>query len=87
MIPKYHMAIAETARILTEGGVLACSTPAIGINKDFDANWQKISVKRGLHSLTEQDIDNTCAKNRLFYQHCATNGGVLYFYAWKGDGF
>jgi len=83
MIPKYKLAISEIARVLAKGGVLVCTTPAIGINKEFDANWKKISAKRGLHSFTEADIQKVCSRNGLNYNRFNTNGGVLYFTAQK----
>ena len=57
MIPKYQLAISEAARVLKKGGVFVCSTPAIGISKEFDATWKKISDKRNLHSFAEEGID------------------------------
>ena len=36
LIPKYQLAIAEAARVLTKGGIFVCSTPVVGISKDFD---------------------------------------------------
>ncbi len=83
MIPKYKLAISEIARVLTKGGVLVCTTPTIGINKEFDASWKKISDKRGLHSFTEANIQKVCSRNGLSYNRCDTNGGVLYFTAQK----
>jgi ubiquinone/menaquinone biosynthesis C-methylase UbiE len=83
MIPKYQLAIAETAKVLTKGGVFVCSTPVVGISKDFDATWKKISNKRGLHSFTEEDIEQVCSHNGLMYSRYDTNGGVLYFQAQK----
>ena len=83
MIPKYQLAIAEAARVLTKGGVFACSTPVVEISKDFDATWKKISDKRGLHSFTEEDIEQVCSHNGLMYSRYDTNGGVLYFQAQK----
>ena len=83
MIPKYQLAIAEAARVLTKGGVFVCSTPVVGISKDFDDTWKKISYKRGLHSFTEEDIEHVCSNNCLMYSRYDTNGGVLYFQAQK----
>jgi ubiquinone/menaquinone biosynthesis C-methylase UbiE len=84
MIPKYQLAIAETSRVLTKGGVFVCSTPIVGISKDFDATWKKISDKRNLHSFTEEGIEQVCSHNGLMYSRYETNGGVLYFQAKKG---
>ena len=83
MIPKYQMAIAETARVLTKGGVFVCSTPVVGINKEFDIGWDKIADKRGLHSFSEDEIKAVCTRNGLTYSHIDTNGGVLYFHTQK----
>ena len=83
MIPKYQLAISETARVLTKSGVFVCSTPAIGINNEFDITWKKISDKRDLHSFTEKNIEDVCSRNGLSYRRINTNGGVLYFQAQK----
>lgn len=83
MIPQYHQAIAEIARVLKKGGVFVCSTPVVGISKDFDKTWKKISEKHSLHSLTGADIQDTCSRNGLNFSHYDTNGGVLYFRAQK----
>lgn len=83
MIPKYQLAIAEVARVLTKGGVFVCSTPVVGISKEFDTTWKKISDKRALHSFTEADIQDVCSRNGLNYSRFDTNGGVLYFRARK----
>ena len=83
MIPKYQLAIAEAARVLTKGGVFVCGTPAVGISKDFDITWKEISNKRDLHSLTEKDIKDVCSRNGLVYSRYDTNGGILYFQAQK----
>jgi ubiquinone/menaquinone biosynthesis C-methylase UbiE len=83
MIPKYQLAISEAARVLKKGGVFVCSTPAIGIIKEFDATWKKISDKRNLHSFAEKGIDDVCSRNGLSYRRINTNGGVLYFQAQK----
>ncbi len=83
MIPKYQLAIAETARVLTKGGVFVCSTPVVGISKEFDTTWKKISGKRALHSFTEADIQDVCFCNGLNYSRFDTNGGMLYFRARK----
>ncbi len=83
MIQKYRLAIAEAARVLTKGGVFVCSTPVVGISKDFDTTWKKISDKRSLHSFTEEDIEEVCSHNGLTYSRYDTNGGVLYFQAQK----
>ena len=53
MIPKYQLAIAETARVLTKGGVFVCTTPIVGISKDFDA-----INKRGLNKRGQSKIKN-----------------------------
>jgi ubiquinone/menaquinone biosynthesis C-methylase UbiE len=83
MIPRYHRAIAEAARVLARGGTFVCSTPTVGFNSTFDAKWKTIADKRALHSFTEADIRDACLGNRLDYDHCDTNGGVLYFRARK----
>ena len=83
MIPKYQLAIAETARVLKKGGVFLCSTPVVGISNDFDTTWKHISDKHGLHSFTEEEIEEVCSRNGLNYSHFDTNGGVLYFRAQK----
>jgi len=83
MIPKYQLAISEAARVLTKGGIFVCSTPVIGISKEFDATWKKISDKRNLHSFAEEVIDDVCSRNGLSYRRINTNGGVLYFQAQK----
>lgn len=83
MIPKYQLAIAETARVLKKGGVFLCSTPVVGISNDFDTTWKHISDKHGLHSFTEENIKEICSRNGLFYSRYDTNGGVLYLHAQK----
>ena len=83
MIPKYQLAIAETARVLKKGGVFVCSTPVVGISNDFDTTWKHISDKHGLHSFTEENIKEICSRNGLFYSRYDTNGGVLYLHAQK----
>jgi len=85
MIPKYQPAIAEISRVLIRGGVFVCSTPVVGISGEFDSTWKKISHKRNLHSFTEGDIKQVCSQNGLTYSRHDTNGGVLYFHAWKTD--
>ena len=85
MIPKYKLAIAETARVLKKGGVFLCSTPVVGISKEFDTTWKKISDRHGIHSFTEADIQDVCSRNSLNYSHLDTNGGVLYFRAQKKE--
>lgn len=85
MIPEYHMAIAEIFRVLKKGGEFVCSTPVVGINKEFDTKWKKISDKRDLHSFCEADIQEVCSHNGLIYNHSDTNGGVLYFRAQKEE--
>jgi ubiquinone/menaquinone biosynthesis C-methylase UbiE len=84
MIPKYQLAITEIAKVLTKDGLFVCSTPVVGINKEFDANWKKIADNRSLHSFTVDDIQNVCSRNGLNFTHCDTNGGVLYFHGHKG---
>ncbi len=83
MIPKYQLAIAETARVLKKGGVFLCSTPVVGISNDFDTTWKHISDKHGLHSFSEENIKEVCSRNGLFYSRYDTNGGVLYLHAQK----
>ena len=83
MIPKYQLAIAETARVLKKGGVFLCSTPVVGISNDFYTTWKHISDKHGLHSFTEENIKEVCSRNGLFYSRYDTNGGVLYLHAQK----
>ena len=83
MIPKYRKTVAETARILTRGGVFVCSTPVVGINYDFDVGWKKISGKRNLHSFSEEEVKRVCLFNGLIYRHIDINGGVLYFQGQK----
>jgi len=83
MIPKYQLAIAETARVLKKGGVFLCGTPVVGISNDFDTTWKHISDKHGLHSFTEENIKEVCSRNGLFYSRYDTNGGVLYLHARK----
>ena len=85
MIPEYHMAIAEISRVLKKGAVFVCSTPVVGINKEFDTTWKKISDKRDLHSFYEADIQNVCSRNGLIYNRFEANGGVLYFVAQKKE--
>ena len=85
MIPEYHMAIAEISRVLIKGGIFICSTPVVGINKEFDFTWKKISDKRDLHSFNEADIQDVCSCNGLIYNRFNTNGSVLYFRAQKKE--
>jgi ubiquinone/menaquinone biosynthesis C-methylase UbiE len=84
MIPDYQMCMAEVARVLKKSGILICSSPTVGINKEFDALWAKISPGRHLHSLKESDFEELCSGNGLSYERIGTNGGVLYFRAHKG---
>jgi SAM-dependent methyltransferase len=83
MIPKYQPAISEAARVLKKGGVFVCSTPVVGISKEFDTTWKHISDKHGLHSFTEENIKEVCSRNGLSYCRKDTNGGVLYFHTQK----
>jgi SAM-dependent methyltransferase len=83
MIPKYQLAIVETARVLKKGGTFVCSTPVVGISNDFDTTWKHISHKHGLHSFTEDNIKEVCSRNGLNYTRYDTNGGVLYLHAQK----
>jgi ubiquinone/menaquinone biosynthesis C-methylase UbiE len=83
MIPEYRMCIAEAARVLKKCGNLLCSTPSVGIDKEFDALWAKISSRRHLHSLEERDFIALCSDNGLAYGRIGTNGGMLYFRAHK----
>jgi ubiquinone/menaquinone biosynthesis C-methylase UbiE len=83
MIPDFRKCIAETARVLSKGGELVCSTPTVGIDEEFDAKWQRIAGKRQLHSLKESDFQDACASSGLGYARMETNGGVLYFRAHK----
>jgi len=84
MIPNYQLAITEIARVLVNDGTFMCSTPAVGINREFDVTWEKISAKYSLHSLTVPDIENACQQAGLCFQQCDANGGILYFQAYKG---
>ncbi|MFO7889419.1 MAG: methyltransferase domain-containing protein [bacterium] len=83
MIQKYQKCIAEAARVLKKDGFLICSCPTVGINREFDTLWEKIASKRHLHSLKESDFKSVCCDNGLQYKRIGTNGGVLYFYAFK----
>ena len=83
MIPNYQSAISETARVLTKNGTFVCSTPAVGIIKEFDTTWNKIANKRNLHSFTQERIDNICSRNGLSFRRINTKGGVIYFQAQK----
>ena len=83
MIPEYQMCMAEAARVLKKGGNLICSCPTVGINKEFDAQWSRISPKRHLHSLRESDFRTLSSSNGLRYVRIGTNGGMLYFRAQK----
>jgi ubiquinone/menaquinone biosynthesis C-methylase UbiE len=85
MIPEYRRCMAEAARVLKNGGVLACSCPTVGIKKEFDTFWAKIAPKRHLHSLRESDFQSVCSDNGLTYHRIETNGGVLYFQAVKEE--
>ena len=83
MIPEWQMCIAEAARVLKKGGELTCSCPTVGISEEFDALWARIACKRHLHSLTESAFQAVCSRNGLSYDRIGTNGGVLYFSAFK----
>jgi ubiquinone/menaquinone biosynthesis C-methylase UbiE len=83
MIPQYRSAIAEIARVLNKDGLFVCSTPAVGISREFDKTWKKISATRSLHSLCVNDIKSVCALNGLHFNQYDTNGGLLYFKAHK----
>ncbi len=85
MIPEYQKCVGEIARALKKGGHLICGSPTVGINKEFDALWEKIAPKRNLHSLKEEDFQAVCSNQGLSYDHVGTNGGVLYFRAYKGE--
>ena len=83
MIPDYHRAVSEVARVLINSCTFLCSTPAAGISGEFDAGWRKIADRRSLNSLTENDIKNVCSMNGLKYRFIDTNGGMLYFSCMK----
>jgi ubiquinone/menaquinone biosynthesis C-methylase UbiE len=83
MIPQYQKCVGEIARTLKKGGYLICSSPTVGINKEFDALWEKIAPKRHLHSLKEEDFQAVCSQEGLIYDRVGTNGGVLYFRAFS----
>jgi ubiquinone/menaquinone biosynthesis C-methylase UbiE len=83
MIPDCEKGVSEVARVLKNGGLFLCATPAIGINSAFDLIWKKIAAKRNLHALDEKAIKRLCSGNALSYHSIATNGGVFYFYAEK----
>jgi len=83
MIPKYQMAIKEIARVLVKGGVFVCSTPAVGIDREFDTVWEKISAKYYLHSFGVTDIENVCNAAGLRFRQRDTNGGMLYLISKK----
>jgi ubiquinone/menaquinone biosynthesis C-methylase UbiE len=83
VIPDYQKAISEISRVLTAGGIFACTTPALGISKKFDTVWGKKSDKHGFHSFTKDDIKKACFSSRLDYKCFDTNGEVLYFTALK----
>ncbi len=79
MIPRAGRSVEEIARVLVKDGEFACSTPAVGIDAEFDRNWRKIENKRNLHSFSEDDIKRMCSRSGLNYERVATNGGMLYF--------
>ena len=83
MIPDYRLAIAETARVLVRDGFFVCSTPAVGINREFDITWAKMSTKHHFHSLAVPDIESVCKQAGLQFRQYDTNGGMLYFQAYK----
>jgi ubiquinone/menaquinone biosynthesis C-methylase UbiE len=85
MIPEYRLAISEIARVMTKRGSFVCAVPVLGINREFDAFWKKISDRQGLHSFTEDDMQKVCSRNGLSYHRIDTNGGVLYFKCLKKD--
>lgn len=83
MIPDYQAAIGQVARVLDPQGVFICSTPVVGIDTKFDADWSKIATKNGLHSFTTVDLENCCSRHQLLFEEQAKNGGVIYFKARK----
>lgn len=83
MIPDCQKGVSEVARVLKNGGLFFCSTPAVGISRAFDRGWKKIASRRELHALSEEAIKQLCIGNALSYTRIATNGGVLYFRAEK----
>ncbi len=83
LIPAYDKALAETARVLKHGGTFVCSVPTLGIDARFDARWEKILTRRGVHGLTFEKLEQACADNRLILSRNANNGAVLYFLAQK----
>jgi ubiquinone/menaquinone biosynthesis C-methylase UbiE len=81
MIPDCKKGVSEVSRVLRNGGLFLCATPAVGISTEFDLIWKKIAARRNLHALDEEAIIKLCASNGLAYTRLAINGGVLYFHA------
>lgn len=79
----YHRQYQEHGTLLPVKLGYSVFDGVVGISKDFDATWKMISNKRGLHSFTEEDIEQVCFHNGLMYSRYDTNGGVLYFQAQK----
>ncbi len=83
MIPNYQAAIGQIARVLDPQGVFICSTPAMGINAEFDVVWSKMAGKRGIHSFCIADLEKVCFQHQLSFEQYAVNGGMIYFKARK----
>ncbi len=83
LIPDYQLAIAQISKVLANGFLFVCSTPVVGIHKEFDAKWKKLAEKNDAHTFTIDDLQNVCRHNGLTFTSCDTNGGILYFQAHK----
>ena len=83
LIPDYQRAIAQISKVLTNGNLFVCSTPVVGVHKEFDEKWKKLAEKNAAHTFTMDDLQNVCHRNGLSFTRCGTNGGLLYFQARK----
>ncbi len=85
MIPDWQAAIMAAARSLVPQGVFTGAVPVLGLDKDFDKGWQKFSRRPQFHALTTDDLQEACQANTLDFTSIATNGGMLYFRAYKKE--
>ncbi|PIE39861.1 MAG: hypothetical protein CSA51_03810 [Gammaproteobacteria bacterium] len=86
MIPNWQGTIMAAARTLVPQGVFTGAVPVLGLDKDFDKGWQKFSRRPQFHALTTDDLQEACQANHLDFTSIATNGGMLYFRAYKQEG-
>jgi ubiquinone/menaquinone biosynthesis C-methylase UbiE len=65
MIPDCQKGVSEVARVLRNGGLFLCATPAVGISSEFDRTWDEIAARRSLHTLDEEAVRRLCSSNEM----------------------